>query len=225
MSVVQTRANLRTSLQRKTDNDLTDSTDQDYYLDLAELEVVTDWYAIDRGIFASVRQSATCDSNGILLVPTTMMELLDLEDADEQFYRKIKVDNRKRNTGWYPVGYDLASGKRKLQIVENGSNVGAKTMYFYDTERVTMGSLTTDEPIFPLEFRDLIAMKAAQLYYEDQGESYERFALRKENIYNKKLAKATYMYDRQEEVPEFAPSTDMDAQGASALQRRTGYLT
>lgn len=224
MSVIQTRADMRTSLQRKTDGSLTVEADLDYYLDLGELEVMADFYEIDRGIFSTARQSVSTDSSGVLLVPTTMLELFDMEDANETKYKKIKVENRKMATGWYPIGYDIASAKRKLQIVENGSNVGTKTMYFYNAERVTTGSSGSSEPIYPLEFRDLIPMKAAQLYYEDQDESYERFALRKENIYNKKLAKAARMYDRAEQWPEYAETTDYDAYASDSLQRRSGYL-
>ena len=224
MSVVSTRAELRTSLQRKTDGDLTVSADQDYYLDLAELEVMSDWYQFDPGVFGSVRQSATTDSDGILLLPTTFLEMFALEEANERKYYPIKVENRYRNDGWISVGYDIASGKRKLQIVESGRNVGNKTLYFYTSDRVTMGALTTDSPVYPLEFRDLIAMKAAQLYYEDQDETYEQFARRKEARYDRRLAKAIEMYDRPNQWPEFAHSTDMDAMPSSALQRSEGYL-
>ena len=140
-----TRATLRTSLQYKTDGRLTSSTDQDYYLNLAELEVISDWAQFDPDIFAKGRQSTTTDSDGIVLVPATFMELFRLEDANKRGYERIEVQNRWGSTGYYQAGYDTVNKKRKLQIMQNGNPLGAATtIYYYSSELVLMGALTTD---------------------------------------------------------------------------------
>ena len=185
---------------------------------------MSDWYQFDPGVFSSTRQSATTDSNGILLLPTTFLEMFALEDGSERKYYPLKVENKYRNNGWIQAGYDIATGKRKLLIVEKGQNMASKTLYFYTSDRVTMGSSAGDAPVYPLEFRDIIAMKAAQLYYEDQDETYESFARRKEARYDRRLAKAREMYSRANEWPEYAISTDPDAIGSESLQRTSGQL-
>ena len=212
-SMATTRSTLRTSLQYKSDGRLTGSTDQDYYLNLAELRVIGDWALFDEDVFAKGRQSATSDADGILLVPATFMELFMLEDANKRPYPRIELEERWNASGWYPAGYDTTNKKRKLQLMLNGAVDASRTMYFYDSELVQMGSQTTDEPVFPEEYRDLIALKAAQLFFEDQGNAFDQAALVREQRYLRLLASAKKMYRRLSRGPRYAPTTDPDAGG------------
>jgi hypothetical protein len=206
-----TRSTLRTSLQYKSDGRLTGSTDQDYYLNLAELRVIGDWALFDEDVFAKGRQSATSDADGILLVPATFMELFMLEDANKRPYPRIELEERWNASGWYPAGYDATNKKRKLQLMLNGAVDASRTMYFYDSEVVQMGSGTDAEPVFPEEYRDLIALKAAQLFFEDQGNAFDQAALVREQRYLRLLASAKKMYRRLSRGPRYAPSNDPDA--------------
>lgn len=211
LSMATTRSSLRTSLQYKTDGRLTASADQDYYLNLAELRVIGDWAMFDEDIFAKGRQSAVTDSDGILLVPSTFMELFMIEDGDKRPYPRIELQERWNASGWYPAGYDTTNKKRKLQIMLNGAVAGSKTLYFYDSELVQMGSNGTDEPAFPEEYRDLVALKAAQLFYEDQGNAFDQAALVREQRYLRLLANAKKSYRNLGRGPRFAPTSDPDA--------------
>lgn len=213
-SMATTRTTLRTSLQYKTDGRLTGSTDQDYYLNLAELRVIGDWSMFDDGIFFIGRQSATTDANGILLVPATFMDVFMIEDVNKRPYPRIELEERWNSTGWYPAGYDTTNKKRKLQVMYNGAVDASKTLYFYDSELVQMGSATDAEPVFPEEYRDLIALKAAQLFYEDQGNAFDQAALTREQRYLRLLANAKKMYRRIGTGPRYAPSNDPDAGNA-----------
>ena len=212
-SMATTRTTLRTSLQYKSDGRLTGSTDQDYYLNLAELRVIGDWALFDEDIFGAGRQSAVSDANGILLVPATFMELFMLEDANKRPYPRIELEERWNASGWYPAGYDTTNKKRKLQLMLNGAVDASRTMYFYDSELVQMGSGTSDEPVFPEEYRDLIALKAAQLFFEDQGNAFDQAALVREQRYLRLLASAKKMYRRLSRGPRYAPTNDPDAGG------------
>lgn len=206
-----TRTILRTSLQYKTDGRLTASADQDYYLNLAELRVIGDWVMFDDDIFAVARQSAATDANGILLVPATFMDLFMLEDVNKTPYPRIELQERWSASGWYPAGYDASNKKRKLQIMRNGAVEASKTLYFYDSELLQMGSGTDAEPVFPEEYRDLIALKAAQLFYEDQGNAFDQAALTREQRYLRLLANAKKMYRSIGRGPRYAPTNDPDA--------------
>lgn len=203
---------------------LTVEADQDYYLDLAELEVLSDWFQFDPTLFTSDRDSAATDANGILLLPTTFLDHIRIEDGNEGKYYPIDPDKRSYSTGWYGAGYDVTTGKRRIQMIKSGRAVGSTTFYFYTRDRVTMGATGSAAPIYPLEFRDLIAMKAAQLYFEDQGESYDQTAISREARYNRKLQKAEEMYGRQDVYPEFADTTDPDVLQQTDLQRTAGYI-
>lgn len=216
-----TRTVLRTSLQYKTDGRLTGSTDQDYYLNLAELRVIGDWAMFDDGIFFKARQSASTDADGILLVPVSFMDIFMLEDVNKLPYPRIELQERWTSSGWYPAGYDATNKKRQLQIMRNGAVEASKTLYFYDSELVQMGSATDAEPVFPEEYRDLIALKAAQLFYEDQGNAFDQAALIREQRYLRLLANAKKMYRSIGQGPRYAPSNDPDAGGPFSRNRIT----
>lgn len=217
-----TRSDLRTSLQLKTDGALTLTTDQDYYLDAGELELLPLWFDIDPHIFAIARQSVTTDSNGIALLPVDWLDLLRIEDANQNKYENLEIDQRQYSSGYYSAGYDIASGKRKLQMISAGNPLADTTVYFYDRERVLMGTGGSDKPVYPLEFRDLIAYKAAQLYLEDQGPSFYDAAEKRRVMFERRLADARKMYDRPNASPQFAQTLDPDANNGS--QRIAGSL-
>jgi len=218
------RADLRVSIQRKTDGGLTVEADQDYYLDNAELELLPLWYAFEPERFAKGRQSAVTDSSGILLLPVSWLENLRLEDSDELRYENITVNQKRYSTGYYREGYDIASGKSKVQMMKAGNALASTTIYFYDTERTLMGATATDEPLYPIEFRDLIAYKGAQLYFEDQGSSFDDMAEKRRVRFDRRLATAREMYERQETSPQFAQTMDPDAnQRENRLAGSLGY--
>jgi len=217
-----TRSDLRTSLTYKTDGALTVTADLDYYLDAGELELVPLWYDFDPEIFAIARQTVNTDANGIALLPVNWLDTLRIEDANQNKYDNIELDQRQKTTGFYAAGYDITTGKRKLQIIKNGAALASTAIYFYDRERALMAATATDCPVFPLEFRDLIAYKGAQLYFEDQGPSFYRAAADRETMFNKRLAIAKQMYERPNLTPQFAQTFDMDANDGN--QRITGTL-
>ena len=214
-------------LQRMSDQGLTDSGDQDYYLDMADLRMLPLWFSFYPDLFYQAKQSAATDANGVLLVPTTFMDILRIEDGSKNRYHPIKLQERNYRTGYYRSGYDITEKKVQLQVMEVGSEaVASKTFYFWTAERVTMGALTTDEPIYPLEFRDMLALKAAQLYFEDQGASFDGVARERERRFLMRLGDAKDVYEQSEDAPaEFAPSVGMDAHNPETLQRREGYLS
>lgn len=217
-----TRADLRSSIQRKTDQGLTVSADQDTYLDAAELELIPRWYAFDPDIFAIGRQSAATDSSGILLMPSTWLELLRLEDANQNKFDNIELDQRSYSTGWYAAGFDVANDARKLQIIQNGNPLVSTTMYYYDRERILMGSSSGSKPIWPLEFRDMLAYLGAQLYFEDQGPSFYNAAEARRVMFERRLAAAKAMYERPNLTPQFAQTLNPDSNGGT--QRIAGTL-
>lgn len=219
---METRADLRTSLQRKTDGRLTDSDDQDYYLDLGELELLPMWYDFDPDLFSQVRQSISSDSSGIILLPTSWLETLRLEDANGSRIEQIPVDSHLHATGYFNVGYDVASDKRKIQVVQNGAAWASASFYFFSRERTTTGSGDAATPIFPLEFRDLIAHRGAQLYFEDQGPSFDDAAEVRRIRFERRLNDARRIYERPNKSPQFAQTFDADARNAS--QRVIGTL-
>lgn len=217
-----TRADLRTSLQYKTDGALTVAADQDYYLDAGELELLPLWFDFDPDIFAIARQSVTTDANGIALLPVNWLDLLRIEDVNQNKYDNLEIDQRQYSTGYYAAGYDITSGKRKLQLINHGAVLASTAVYFYDRERALMASGTTAEPVYPLEFRDLIAYRGAQLYFEDQGPSFFTAAEARRVMFERRLADARKMYDRPNASPQFVQTFDPDANNSS--QRIAGSL-
>jgi hypothetical protein len=208
-----TRADLRTSLRYKTDGGLTVAADQDYYLDAGEMELLPLWYEFDPDLFAKVKQTASTDVNGILLLPTDWLDLMRLEDANQYKYENIELDQESYATGYRAAGYDVTTGKRKLQIVKAGSPLASTALSFYTRERVLMGAQTTDTPIYPLEFRDLIAYRAAQLYFEDQGPSFYDAAEKRRLMFERRVLDAKRLYERPNLTPQFAQTVNFEAQG------------
>lgn len=211
-----TRTTLRSSLQRKTDNQLTSSTDQDTYLDLADKQVQSDWSQFDKAILRYAKDSASTDSSGILLMDVDFVELERLQFTDDRKIPRLDdIEDRYSRTGYYFAGWDSNNQKRQIVVVENGSAKASTTIEWFGMKLNLMGAGTSAEPSIPEEFRDLIALKAAELYFDDQGPSLISFAQKWQNKYIKRISEARHAYKSLDDEPRFASSLDPDAQGNS----------
>ena len=213
-----TRAELRASLQRKTDSRLTSSSDQDLYLELGDLYVMRRWMTFDPGRYRDARSTASTDSNGILLVDTDTTRIERLEDANKSKYPLISIDERWDRTGYYIAGYDTSNKKAQLQIMKNGAVLDTTAMYWYDLGLVqgllATGASATDQPAIPEEFRDTIASAAAYLYFRDQGPPFAETSRFWKSELLDDLAEAKLFYKNYSKDPQYVPSDDPDAAGA-----------
>lgn len=209
------RAALRASLQRKTDQKLTSSTDQDTYLNLAELEVISDWMRFDKSLFRNAtRQTGVTDANGILLANTGVTRLERLEDANKTKFPLIDdLDSRWDVTGYYFAGYDTTANKRQVVIMKNGGLNASATLFWYDVVITQMGAGTTVLSVIHEEFRDLIAIKSAQMYFADQGPPFQSTANVWEERYERVLSKARRWYRNIAEDMRLTESLDPDSGG------------
>lgn len=209
-----TRSTLRSSLQRKTDGRLTNSTDQDTYLNLGELYIIRRWMTFDPGRFRDAQASGSTSASGILTLDTDTTRLERLEDANKAKYPLISIDDRWDKTGYYIAGYDTTNKKSQLQIMKNGAVLASTTMYWYDIGLLQMGTQTTDEPAVPEEYRDTIATAAAYLYFRDQGPPFAETSRFWKGEMLDDLAEAKLMYKNYSKDPQYIPSNDPDAGGA-----------
>lgn len=208
----QTRADLRTKLKYHTDNKLTSSTDQDYYLNAAELDVFSDWRRFDPGLFRPVRDSVATDASGILLFDSTFTRLEYLEDGNGIEYREIQEMSQVRNaTGYYFTGFDQSANQRQIKVISSGSPVASTTLYWYNIAQMLMGSGDTAKSAIPNEHRKLITFRAAFLYYRDKGTAFIQSKNDWDNDYSKELAKAEMWYKNVGRSPQFVTSVDPDA--------------
>lgn len=208
------RTALRASLQRKTDGQLTNSTDQDVYLNLADRQVQMDWVQFDQTILIpSTRTSGTTDANGVLLLTANTVEVQRIENSNKVAYQLIDINDRWTKSGYYYAGMGNSNTQRQVVIVENGTPLASATVYFYVMVLSLMGSGTSAEPVIPEEFRDMIATRSTKLWNEDQGETFLAVADKWEQKYQRDLEKARRAYRRIDDQPIFARSTDPDAGG------------
>jgi hypothetical protein len=210
-----TRLELRASLQRKTDQKLTASADQDIYLNLAELAVISDWRKFDPGLFRAARDSASTDASGILLLDADFSRLERLEDANKTKYEFIdNVNDIWTATGYYFEGYDSTNFKRQVKVMRAGTALASTTLYWFNIKLIQMGSTSAGQPVIPEEYRDALAMKATELYWRDQGPSFANFANYWAGEYDRMIVKAERWYKNVSTDPSFIESYDPDAGGA-----------
>lgn len=208
----RTRADLRTALQYHTDSKLTSSTDQDYYLNQAELDVFKEWRKFDPGLFRPVRQSGATDANGILLLDAEFTALELLEDGNHVPYEEIK-DMRfvSRATGYFFAGFDQTNKKRQIKVLSSGNPVASTTLYWYNIEQMLMGTGTDVQSAIPNEHRHLITYRAAFLYYQDKGPAFINAKQSWKQDFLEALSDAYKWYKNISKSPQFVPSLDPDA--------------
>lgn len=209
----RTRADLRTALKYHTDSKLTSSTDQDYYLNQAELDVFKEWRKFDPGLFRPVQQSgATAAVTGLLSLDTEFTRLEVLTDASNNIYEEIKdMRTVARATGFYFAGFDQTTFKRLVKVLRNGSPVVSTTLYWYNIEQMLMASGDTAQSAIPNEHRHLITNRAAFLYYQDKGPAFLTAKAAWRADFLEALADAYKWYKNISRSPQFVPSMDPDA--------------
>lgn len=218
------RSQLRTALKYHTGNKLTSPTDQDYYLNRAELEVFGDWRQFDTELFQPVKQTVTTDASGIALMPSSFSRMMFLYDSDERELDYIGHPRASNTaTGFMFVGFDQTEKKRKVLVIKSGDPQTSKTYTFYDIEALMMGAANSDESAIPNEHRHIIPLKAAHLYYRDQGPPFQITSNFWQQEYMLEIAKARQWYKTLHQTLELTDSIATDA--GEAPQRRQGYIT
>lgn len=214
-----TLATLRSSLQRKTDSQLTTSGDQDIYLVLGEKHILRNWMKFDPGRFREARETDTTDANGIMIVDIDTTRIERIEDANKVKYNLIDdINDRWSKTGYYVAGYDTTNKTTQLQVMKNGAVAATQVMYYYDTNLGAMATSTsTSESIIPEEYRDAIAKSAAYHYYQDQGPQFAGTANYWKGEVAEDMAEARRLYKNYSRDPAYMGSNDPDAGGASAF--------
>ncbi len=209
-------------MQYKTANQLTNSTDQDYYLNKADLAVQSDWSQFDPTILVQARDSAPTDANGILQLPENTMELLYLEDGSNREITKIAIEDRNGASGYYFAGMKSDNTKRQLQVMQNGNPLASTTLFFIVLKLVPMAAPTSSQPVIPEEFRELIAVKAAEFWHRDQGPQFFDSADGWLSFYRDvELPRARRSYKTLDTQPTFAKTFDSDAGGFPYEVHRT----
>jgi len=211
------RAVLRASLKRKTDNQLTVAADQDVYLDMADLYVSRRWMTFDSGRFRDAAATGTTDANGLLALDTDTTRLERLEDSNKVKYPLIDIEDRHGKTGYYPSTYDVTNKKAQLQIMKGGSALASTSMTWYDLGLVQMGSVSTDQPVLPEEYRDIIAVAATWFYFRDQGPPFFETARGWKGAVLDDLSEAKQFYRTFARDPKYMASNDPDSGGSYRL--------
>ena len=180
---VTDRANLRASLQRKSDSKLTSSTDQDVLLDLAERRVLSNFSQFDKTLLRYAKDSAATDANGVVLLDAETIEVERVQSASDIKYLPIDVDELVRGTGYLFQGVGNSNTQKQILIHEGGSPVTNTTIEWYAMKLSLMGTAASAESVIPEEFREMIAIKAAQIYFEEQGPALISVARHWANLY------------------------------------------
>lgn len=218
-----TRLILRTSLQYKTAGRLTSSADQDYYLDKAEKAVLSDWSQFDPSILRpTAPQTATTDSSGVLELAANVVELELLQDSNELKYLPIDPEDRYTLTGYYFASVNTTDDKRKLVVIDGGSPKASATMTYIGLALAPMAAATGSISVIPEEFRDMIAVRAAEMWHRDQGPPMFGLADGWLDHYEMKwLARGQRAYKSLDNKPVFMKTYDEDAGGMPYLVHRT----
>lgn len=211
-----TRSNLRTQLQNMSSNQLTVQADQDFYLNLAELEVIGDWRKFDPGLFRAARTAGTTDAAGVMKVTAGFSKLERLEDANKVQYAFIDDLSQVWNkTGYYFQGYNTTDNVRTIQVMKNGAPLASASLFYFDIRLAQMASGDSAQPVFPDEYRTMIAMKGAHLYFRDQGPPFASFATFWATEYERKRANAEDWYKNVTSDPQYIESSDPDSGAGS----------
>ena len=181
-----------------------------------------EWRKFDPGLFRPVRQSASTDSAGILLMDPEFTRLEVLEDGNRRVYDIIPdMRNAAYGTGFFFAGFDQSANKRQVKVILNGSPVVSTTLYWYNIEQMLMGSGDTAKSAIPNDARNLITYRAAFLYYQDKGPAFLTAKQAWKQDYLELLSDAYKWYKNVSKSPQFAPSVDPDAGMAEVTLRQT----
>lgn len=217
--MAKTLGTLQASLKRKTANQLTATADQNTYLVLAWEKVQGDWAKFDSGLFRDpAKKSAATDTSGVLEVDADIMRLERAEDGSKIKYGLISnIDDINDVTGYYFAGYDTTSNKREVVFIKNGAVKASTTFSYYQIKRYALSTnSTTTETRLPDEYADLIPIKAAQLWHEDQGPPMQKTAETWEARYNRELSAAKAWYKNLTKDVMRAPCMDPETGGGFA---------
>jgi hypothetical protein len=219
-----TRSELRRALKYHTGGKLTSPADQDYYINRAELEVFGDWRQFDSELFQSAAQEVTTDADGIALMPASFSRMMFLYDSDEKEIGYIgHPRHTPRGTGFMFQGFDQTTNQRKVLILKGGNPEASVTYSFYDIEALLMGALDSAQSAVPNEHRHCIALKAAHLYFRDQGPPFQVTADTWHQNYLLEISKARTWYRTIHQSLEVVESASTDA--GEAMTRHQGYIS
>jgi len=211
--MAKTLAVLRASLKRKSGNQLTVNADLDTYLTLGWEDVQADWMKFDPGLFRDpTKQTSTTDSAGVAEIDADVTRLERVENSSKRKFDLIdNVDNINDVTGYYFSGYDTTNNKREVKFVKDGTAQASTTYSYYQIKRYAFGTTATDEARLPDEYADIIALKASQLWHEDQGPPMQETSERWEAKYNRKLGEARNWYKNPTKDVGRIPTMDPDS--------------
>jgi len=193
-----------------TSQQLTDSTDLDYYIDEAEPTVISDWQSIDEQLFRKARKPITTDANGVAILDFKFTFLLRMENTDRSKYPLIDdADSLRHSTGYFFQGTDDTTKSRQVLIYKDGSPQANATLYVFTDEDVYTGTAADALPALPHAYADLIPMKACELYFRDQGGPFIGIADEKGRNYSQRIAQAASQYKQLTDDPMYM-SNDSD---------------
>jgi hypothetical protein len=204
-----TRATIKTRLQRKTAGQLTDTNDQDDYIDDAEQMAIADWVKFDKGLMQRIKQTASTSATGLLVVDKGFVRLLRLQDANDTKYDYIDDPNDyPYRTGYHLAGFDQTNDKRQFMVLSQGSAVVSTTMEWWDVSMTTMAADAAAESAVD---GHLIVYKAAELWWEDQGSAFNTQAERMRQKYEELLEKNERLFRTPTADPEYIESVADEA--------------
>jgi hypothetical protein len=214
-----TRAEHRTSLVQLSNQKISasDTTTLDFWINLAELEALSEFSQFHPGIQRRARQSGATDASGILLMSQGFEHIDRLEDSEKKKYPYIdSIDDVWNGTGYFFVGMDASAtavnNKYKLQVMKNGAVLASTTLYWWDILLVVMGTAATNVSAVPDGYKQCIDYLAAKKFWENQGSaSQEKQAKYFSREYEALLSKARDKWQNPQTDTEWVDSVDPDA--------------
>lgn len=149
------------------------------------------------------------------------MVIYDKDDREYHYIGSARATIK--GTGFIFVGFDQVEKKRKVEIRKSGDRQNTITYTFYDIQALMMGPLDADESAIPNEHRHIIALKASQLYYRDQGPPFQVTSNFWHQEYLLEVAKARQWYKSLHQSLETIDSMDPDA--GESPRRRQGFIS
>lgn len=213
LAIPYTRAEHRLSLKYKTNQKLTAADDLDYYINKAEVEVLSEFLLFHPGLQRQARTSGTTDTNGILLVDQGFSGIERMEDTNKRKYNLIgSIDDVWTKTGYIFCGFDQTNKKMQLQVYKDNSVADTVTLYWWNIKLICMGTAATVESAVPYGFKQCIDYLAAKMYWEDQGQAPQgNQAKYFASEYDKLISKARERWENASIDPEWTSSMEPDA--------------
>ncbi len=213
LSLPYTRAEHRLSLKYKTNQKLTAADDLDYYINKAEIEVLSEFIMFHPGLQRQSRTSGTTDASGIMLVDQGFSGIERMEDTNKRKYELIgSIDDVWNKTGYIFCGFDQSTNKMKLQIFKDNSVAASVTLYWWNLKLVCMGTGATAESAIPYGSKQAIDYLAAKMYWEDQGQApQDKQARYFASEYDKVMSKSRDRWQNASNDAEWTSSVEPDA--------------